>query len=169
MTWPPRWDKPHFKEPVSRKVVRGLKTQDRKASEDKAMRIVRGKDKYCRFPLCDCRKFKLRTAVCHLFHRGMGGNPSGDRTVPEHLILLCSARHRENRISLDRGTLKIVPLTGQGMRGPCAFQVDRQAIDKPNSAASVWFEVARESSLHVLHKLSEEQLAILNFLKRMET
>lgn len=169
MTWPPSWPKgeTHFKEPISKKVVRGLKREKAVGKEQQVMRAVKAEDKYCRWPLCNCKKFKLRQDTCHLVHRGQGGNPAGDRTKPEILIVLCSARHRENIVSLDRSTLQIRPLTEHGMRGPCAFDVDAASI-KPRAKAR-WIEVARETARHVYEPFTVEQRAILTRLAEMTT
>lgn len=35
------------------------------------------------------------TDAAHLRHRGMGGNPAGDRTTLENLICLCRRCHRK--------------------------------------------------------------------------
>lgn len=40
--------------------------------------------------------------VCHRHHRGMGGNPKGDRTVLADLICLCRHHHQ----MLDSGRLR---------------------------------------------------------------
>lgn len=38
-------------------------------------------------------RVKPRLEYAHLEHRGMGGNPTGDRTQPEKLITLCFICH----------------------------------------------------------------------------
>jgi len=148
-----------FKEPVSRKVLKGLSSQKRKLEEDKVMKRVRRQDVYCRFPMCGCRKFHLSLHVAHEKHRGMGGNPSGERTTEAGLILLCSARHKENRVALDRGTLLIIPINGQdGMRGPCVWHV---------CLNGTWAEVGREVIPHQFEPFTPAQLGILEALKEM--
>ncbi len=52
----------------------------------------------------------------------MGGNPDLGRTTPDRLILLCVFRHL-GRISLDAKTIRIVPLTEAGTRGPVRWQI----------------------------------------------
>lgn len=178
MTWPPRWDKAHFKTPISTKVVRGLKRKAAVGVEDKHKRAVRRRDLYCRFPLCGCKKFKLRLDVSHAKHKGMGGNPKGDRSLEPGLILLCSARHKDNAISVDRGTLRIKPLvlrlagkrpSTQGLAGPCAWLVDINRLREDFGAhQQEWLEVARETARHVFEPFTPEQEAILKRLAGME-
>lgn len=157
-----------FKQPVSPKVLRSKRSITQKLAEGKVMSAVRREDHYCRFPLCGCRKHHLRLDVCHERHRGMGGNPALDRTTPEGLILLCSARHRENRIAWDRATLAITPLSRTvGMRGPCRWFIDTEALPGLVPAAR-WFEIAREIIPHHFEPSTAEQLRLLEILKEME-
>ena len=51
-------------------------------------------------------------------HRGMGGNPKGDRTKLPLLVTLCREHHRR----FDSGKLKITPLTDCGADGLLMFQ-----------------------------------------------
>jgi hypothetical protein len=167
MSFPVRWDKPHFKEPVSKKVIRGLKRKGLKDTEDANKRIVRRRDKFCRFPLCACKRFNLALHVAHAEqHKGMGGDPAGKRSLPTGMILLCSARHKENAVALDRGTLRIRPLTNEQYAGPCAFEVDSCAL-RPRSKKGHWIEVARETTLHIFALFTQEQRAILTTLAEM--
>jgi hypothetical protein len=168
-TWPPRWDKPHFKDdPISAKVRNGVKRREVTVAEQKEMRKVRLRDKYCRVPLCGCKKFGLLLHVSHQKHRGMGGNPAGDRTVPELMVLVCSARHRENRIAMDRGTLAWRPLTDQGANGPIAWEIDCDALE-PSMAGIYrgWRQLARERAIHVYEPLDEWQAHTLKRLAEM--
>ncbi len=167
-TWPPRWTGPQFKEPIAKKVTRGLKRRAAKNAEDEQMRAARRRDKYCRFPLCGCKAFALRLEVAHLHHRGIGGNPKLDRTTPDILMLVCSARHKENRMSLDRGTIRWQPLTDQGADGPVAWAVDVAAFNgRPTVKHARWVEVAREVAPHVYLPFHEDQRRILEQLKAM--
>lgn len=171
MTWPPRWAPgPHFKSTVSPKVVRGVKRKAAGAAEDAHKRTVRRRDRFCRFPLCGCKTFKLRLDVSHGQHKGMGGNPKGDRSQPEGLILLCAARHRENSISVDRGTLRIRPLDRvYGLSGPCAFLVDVNKLrDDYGAHPQKWVEVARETTRHVLEPFKPAQRDLLERLAGMQ-
>lgn len=166
MTFPVRWTKPNFKTPIAKKVVSGLRRKARVSKEQAQMQAVRKEDRFCRFPLCGCKAFKLRQDVCHTVHRGVGGNPAGDRSDTAFLILLCSARHRENIVSLDRKTMRIRPLTRLGLRGPCAFDVDAQAL-LPRARVR-WVEVGREKARHYFEPFTPEQRVILEKLKGME-
>jgi hypothetical protein len=109
----------NFKPARSSRIDKRRAKLDRKAQEDKEMAVVRRRDKRCRFPLCGCGKLKLTLQVSHKEHRGMGGNPAGDRTDRRTMVLVCIARHRGNSISLDRGTLKWEPVNADlGANGP---------------------------------------------------
>lgn len=153
---------------MARKVRRALTRAPIVSEEKRRMDLVRRTDKYCRFPWCGCRRFKLTLHVAHLEHRGMGGNPKGDRTAPELLILLCSARHRENAIALDRKTIRIRPLVAKlGTRGPCAFDIDMRTFRGQPAGPAKWLEVAREKAPHQLEYPSLAQQEILNVLQEM--
>jgi hypothetical protein len=166
--WPPRWDKPHFKEPVSSKVQRFIKRTERDSKEQAEKRKVRSRDKYCRFQMCGCGKMKLRTEVSHSTHKGMGGNPAGDRSKADLMVLVCGARHKDNTIAIDRGTLRWRALTARGSHGPIAWDVDLPGtLDDMREGKKRWFEVARESAPHQWHPFSSEQLRILKQLSEM--
>jgi len=124
----------------------------------------KGDDYACRFPRCFCHRQKIAPAVAHLDHKGMGGNPAGDRSDDRLLICLCPARHRESRISLDAGSMKVRPLTKLGTRGRCEFYVDLNALDKVPAAPKRprWFLVATERELHIFEMFSREQALILD-------
>lgn len=158
-TFPPRWDRPHFKPAVrsttkARRRVKGRKAQQKEA-ESKGQ--VRKRDRYCRFPLCGCDDFKLARHVAHLQHKGMGGDPKGHRSKPHLMIVLCIARHRESTVSLDRGTVRITPLTSAGTAGACVFEVD---------LGSGFVEVGREHALHEFDPFTPEQRSCLLWLAR---
>lgn len=188
MTWPPRWDKPHFKEAGSRKVARGLKREKRLAGENSNKAEVRRRDKYCRFPLCGCKRFQLavsptsrRPEVSHSKHKGIGGNPAEDRSAPELMVLVCSARHKENIFSLDRKTIRWRALTKAGAAGPIAWHIKIAELRRlnPDSCALMlmavrelhraeWFELARETAIHVYEPQTPAQTIILAWLRGME-
>lgn len=168
MTWPPRWTEPHFKKPGSRKVARGLKREKRATKEKKKKTDVRGRDKYCRFPLCGCKRFALALHVSHQKHKGMGGNPKEDRSDPALMVLVCSARHKENRISIDRGTLRWRALTAAGAAGPIAWDVDLTPLGERDGHLGKWMELARETAIHVYEPIASRQRAILERLAGME-
>jgi len=147
---------------------RAKRARGRKGIEVSAKTIVRRKDKTCRFPRCGCRDTGHALAVAHQAgHKGAGGNPKGDRSTPDKMILLCAPRHRENPISLDRGTVQIVPSTPAGTRGPCAFWVERKALRLP-PAEWRYFCVGVETAPHIFEPFTPEQLAVLNRLREMK-
>lgn len=167
-SWPPRWTEPQFKKPLSKKVERFQRRVARDGAEDIEKKKVRNRDKYCRFPMCGCGKMKLRTEVSHSQHKGMGGNPAGDRSKAELMVLVCAARHKENAIAIDRGTLRWRPLTARGSHGPIAWDVDLPAtVEQMRSDEKRWIEVARETDLHMWHPFSSEQQRILKQLSDM--
>jgi len=88
------------------------------AAEQKEMRAALTRDGHkCRFPRCDVRDLPIDP--CHLQHRGMGGNPKGDRTERKTVIALCRIHHG----LYDRGELDIEPLTPDVFDGPCDWYV----------------------------------------------
>lgn len=97
---------------------------------------VRERDRRCRFPLCRCHLRRTFCEVSHRFHKGSGGDPTGERSKAELMILLCPARHRTSAWSVDQKTLRWTPLTDAGSDGPVAWAFR----DKDGS----WVEVARE-------------------------
>lgn len=170
-TWPPRWTEPHFKKPVSAKVIKVGKAREVAAKEDRQKTLARGRDKFCRFPLCGCTHFRIRQEVGHTQHKGMGGNPKGDRSKADKLILMCAARHQENAVSVHHGTLRVRPLTEAGTAGPCAFLVAAEKVPWDTVAHALgagWVEVGRETSLHVFERFTPEQGQILRRLGEMK-
>lgn len=152
---PSRTDR--LKDEHARKLAREL-------VEDKAKAEARRRDRTCRFPLCGCRRLQLRLEVAHVQHKGSGGNPAGDRNVPENLILLCVHRHQFGGISLHKGTLRVVSLSSRGCDGPVKWMVDL------SYAGSVqrWTEAAREVAPGVLEPLTEKQRGLLEALAALD-
>lgn len=137
----------------------------RRAHEDKEKAKVRKRDRYaCRFPLCGCRQLGLRLEVSHDEHKGMGGNPSGDRSTADKMILFCTHRHQHGNISRHHGTLRLVYLTKDGTNGPVAFELHGDAFGR----SGTWFEVARETRPGHLAPLEAWQQSILEHLADME-
>ena len=97
------------------------RTAKRKAAKVTARSLDGGR---CRWPHCECRTLGLSLESAHLKALGMGGNPDSSRDDPRNLITLCIETHRTGRLSLHKGTRKIVPLTDEGTRGPCEFWQD---------------------------------------------
>lgn len=103
---------------------------------------VRDRDRVCRFPLCPCHRFGLFLEVSHREHKGMGGDPTGERSAPELMVLVCNWRHKESRYSIDKKTVRWVPLTDAGAKGPIAWE-----IWAPWLFGHKWTEFARESAI----------------------
>lgn len=96
-----------------------------KDREADIMRRVKAEDGHrCRVPKCS--HLDLPVDVMHRQHRGMGGNPTEDRTVPEGLMAGCRIHHS----AYDRGRLEIVELTSRGWRGACEFYMDGAFIGR---------------------------------------
>lgn len=69
---------------------RRRKARKHKATETAIMREARSRDGHrCRY--CHSRD---GTQVAHFKHRGMGGNPRGDRTILAGLVTLCQTHHQ---------------------------------------------------------------------------
>lgn len=180
--WPPRWDGPQFKQAAgSAKVKRGKKREARADREDAKKAEVRLRDRYCRFPLCGCKRFQLALReVSHSKHKGMGGNPAEDRSDPDSMVLLCDARHKANKFSVDRKTLRWKPLTKDGSDGPIAWEIDARELRSIQRTPALiflaiaqlpptrWFELARETQPHLYEPTSSEQSAILAWLRGMD-
>lgn len=160
MTFPPRWSEPHFKHDApNRKVEQRTSKLALATAERRHKDAVRKRDKTCRFPLCGCKKFRRHTEVSHAQHKGAGGNPAGDRSATGLMTLLCPFRHRENRVSLDKGTLRWRPLTDQGANGPIVWE--------EQATPGVWVELARERAVQELDVLAPAQRARLKILREM--
>ncbi len=150
--------------------ARAKRARASKAAEAANKQIVREQDEYCRFPLCGCRRRGDPLHVSHSRHKGMGGNPAGDRSVPWLMMLLCAWRHREAPISIDRGTLRWRALTSQGSRGPVAWEARVQALDVEHALAwpedvDGWVILATGEDLH-RYAIAPWQYALLDKLAR---
>lgn len=119
----PRQDELEIKaEPKPRRGAKLLdhrdKTDKEKAHEKKLMIACLRLDEHkCRIPRCEYASRKLPIDPCHKVHRGMGGNPKGDRTTLPTLIALCRCHHDD----YDHGRVEIDELTPQGFRGRCDY------------------------------------------------
>lgn len=159
--FPVRWTEPHFKKrDGGPKVKRAITRKASKAKEDATMAAARKRDVYCRFPLCGCGKLRLVLDVSHQVHRGMGGNPAGDRTTLATLVLVCRARHRQNHYSIDMGTLRWHALTPAGAAGPIAWEA-------LNPVTNRWQKIARETARHVFEPFTRKQEKFLRTLREM--
>src|SRR4030095_16608414 len=122
------WEKRKPKGPTAR--ARATKARGLKTRENKNKQLVRDRDVYCRFPLCRCRQLAILPHVSHQVHKGMGGDPTGERSVPSLMIMLCAWRHREAPISIDNKTLRWRALTRAGAAGPVAWDVKISALSR---------------------------------------
>lgn len=166
------WTRPHFKVRSSLKVQRALASADVRAREDTNKTKVRKRDKFCRFVDCGCYRFKLALHVSHQEHKGAGGNPKGERSHPDLMLLVCSARHRENRISIDNKTLRWRAI-GRDAKGNVliAWDVDERALKHGPATMTTyrqkWIEIARETALHIFEPLTPHQAEIVTQLRTM--
>lgn len=148
---------------TARKLAKAADLKKLRTNEANEKKHVRRRDKKCRFPLCGCRKLGLRLEVSHDRHKGMGGNPAGDRNTRRELVLLCVHRHQDGAISRHKGTLKARYLTAKGYEGPVAWLVDLAEVGLP----AEWTEVARERAVGQLEPLTPRQAEILETLAGM--
>jgi hypothetical protein len=133
-----------------------------KSGESKNKQAARRRDGHrCRFPLCGCRRLRLRNEVAHLEHKGQGGDPLGRRSETGNLILLCVQRHQDGAVSWHHGTMRVRPLTPNGTDGPVAFETWDVAF------RNGWAEVARESAVQQLEPLLPWQQTYLERLAGM--
>lgn len=169
MSWPPRWEPgtTHFKGAKTTKRARRFKTRAAKSEEDQQKAAVRKRDKHCRFPLCGCKALALRLEVSHQQHKGAGGNPKGDRSTPDRMMYLCEARHKGNTIAIDRKTLRWEPLTTDGANGPVRWLVDVTAMRGLTGDKAKWVEVARETAINQIARLTPDQARLLATLREM--
>ncbi len=104
------------------KPVKGSLTMSRRlhvakvsAHELAEKRKVRLRDRVCRWPGCDCKKWKLRLECAHVVSKSLGGSDDAS-----NMILLCVGKH-QGRPSLHSGDLKIEPQTSAGTNGCVDF------------------------------------------------
>lgn len=135
---------------------------------------VRTRDGYrCRFPLCGCSKWKIRLEASHARHKGMGGNPAGDRSEAKGMVLLCVHRHQHGAVSIHKGTLRPDFLTPYEFDGPVAWLVDVEVLFPSRYVGGSvplsdrWFEVAREYDVQQLELPTAQQQIMLERLAEM--
>lgn len=153
--------------------ARKRRSRNVSALETANKKIARDRDGRCRFPFCGCRSrglgMKGVLTVSHDRHKGIGGDPTGDRSQPELLILLCKWRHQDAPVSRHAGTMRTRYLTDAKNDGPVAFDVDLWAVYPGLYMSSgVWLEVAREIERGVLGALNAEQCQVLDDLAGMD-
>lgn len=158
---------------TARKIEERKTKLSRRRDEDNAKRDARKRDRACRFPMCGCKRLGLPLEVSHDEHKGMGGNPAGDRSTPEKLVLLCNHRHQFGRISRHAGTMKAMPHSSvQGYNGPVSWYVRRDEIPDEVVPAALfgqeWVCVADEVSPGRLAQPMPWQLVILKRLAEMD-
>lgn len=163
-----------------------------KAKEAINKKAAKRRDSYrCRFPLCGCKSLGLaldaRLESSHDKHKGIGGNPAGDRSAPELLVSLCLHRHQDGAVSRHKGTLRSRYLSTRGNNGPLAWDVDcayvlealrRAGLGLPDGGLLIeahdpnsrveFVEVAREVKVQQLGPLAPWQTAVLKQLAEME-
>lgn len=154
--------------------------RDERQAELTNKRSARVRDRFrCRFPLCGCHRLGLqldaRAEVSHDRHKGMGGNPAGDRSLTPGLITLCLHRHQDGIFSRHKGTMRSRPLTRAGNDGPVAWDLLLSDafkhfgdLGKAPLVDLYWFEVAREKRVCELEPLTELQGRILRQLEEMD-
>lgn len=170
-TWPPRWDGPQFKGAgPSSKVLRRQRKRDDKREEEKNKATVRRRDRDCRFPLCGCKALKIMGHVAHRRHKGSGGNPARDRSCPADMILVCACRHRENRISLDRGTLRWEGQSNMMANGLVTWEILTSELPKElrTPQPKLWTPIWREGAIGKGVPVGPKALHILKWLASME-
>lgn len=158
------WDGPQFKgRRVTTKQLRARKAGRLKSLENKHKETVRLRDRRCRVPLCGCDRRGLHLDVSHQTHKGIGGDPSGERSQTLGMVYVCNWRHKEApRVAIDKKTLRWVPLTDRGSDGLIAWEVRAPELGRPG-----WVEIAREVAIQEWAPFTADQLAILKLLGEM--
>lgn len=101
-------------------IERKERRADAVAAEQKEMQAALKRDQHkCRWPGCSGkhRGLTLPIDAAHQRHRGLGGDPSGERTTRQTVLALCRRCHG----LWDACLTDIRPLTGDGFDGPVAF------------------------------------------------
>lgn len=128
----------------SARLEREKRKADQKAAEDAVIAEAKALDSFrCRW----AGRHKCRGPLegAHVFqHRGMGGNPEGDRTTVDKILTVCAWIHRLGPRTIDGGDLRVVAESDKGTRGPCSFW-----RETPDGA---WFMVARERAPFVYER-----------------
>lgn len=151
---------------------RAQRRRELTAAERAAKEKVRDRDKHCRFPRCGCisggYSMKDILTVSHDRHKGMGGDPTGEKSQPELMLSLCKWRHQDAPVSKHAGTMRTRYLTLEKNNGPLLFEVDLAAV-YPGMHANkgIWYVVATETDIGVLAPLNGEQERVLEDLAEM--
>lgn len=150
---------------------------DKADYEDRNKTKVRKDDNYtCRFPRCGCVRKRTHPDVAHDEHKAMGGDPLKQRSETGNLVCLCPPRHRESRVSLHAGTIRMEFLTELGTRGAIRWWVDATAVEKAiahrQQGDERWVVVATEEVTEDkprrLLPLSKEQGALLEQIAELK-
>lgn len=152
--------------------------KERRDMEAANKRAAKARDGFrCRFPLCGCRaigeRLDARVESSHDKHKGMGGDPTGGRSLAAGLMTLCLHRHQNGIVSRHKGTLRARPLTPAGNAGPVAWDVSAAVLRRfgrtvPEAVTGEWVEVAKEHEVQRLDPPEDWQRAILDWLAEME-
>lgn len=149
---------------VSGRVLRRRKAGRLKRAENAHKEEVRVRDVVCRFPLCPCHRFGLFLEVSHGEHKGMGGDPTGARSLPALMLLICNWRHKESKLSIDKKTIRWHGLTDAGASGPIAWEIDLGRFSGETFPAGTWVTIAREVKPGELAPLADPAREILEHL-----
>lgn len=153
--------------PTARRIAQRRKRLDAVNAENAKKREAKRRDKHrCRFPLCGCRALRLRIEASHDRHKGMGGNPAGDRSEAAGLVTLCLHRHQHGRISIHKGTLRPHFLTSDQFNGPIAWEIDLAELGA-KALGPLWQEIARERAIQSWD-ITDAQRETLQLLADME-
>lgn len=174
------WTGPQWKTATkTQKKARAKRNRRLKRSERAEKADVRKRDKHCRFPRCGCRQtssmMKAFPTVSHQEHKGMGGDPKGQRSIAELMILLCKWRHQDAPFSQHKQTLYAVFLTDEKFNGPIAWMINWGALSQKllpaqerSPVVDDWRELARETAINVFEPFTDWQLEVLDELAGME-
>lgn len=131
--------------------------QDVKDTESRNKSLVRKRDgSVCRFPRCACHQQRLAPEVAHVIPKASGGD-HGNRSGTDNLICLCKLRHKESRISIHAGTLRVEALTVKGMNDVVRWWVNVAVLADPYATEPGWQCVAEESQVRVLKPPTKQQ------------
>lgn len=174
--------RPLWKDGETPKTRRKKRRRHNDEKERAEKQVVRNRDERCRFPRCGCMRPKVNPlkavlTVSHDFHKGQGGNPTGEVSIAPLMIAFCKWRHQDAPVSRHAGTMRTRYLTPDHNDGPVAFDIDMRALNPGQFQGkdAIWFEVARERYSDLaddaprieLDDLTEEQEAILEELAEM--
>jgi hypothetical protein len=164
----PRWKEGR----TALKRERQKRRRERLGKEKDAKAESKKRDRHrCRFPRCGCRKLGLCIESSHREHKKMGGNPSGSRNVTANLMTLCSHRHKDGKVSVDKGRLRWVPLSDLGADWLVRWEVDESAflpLGERVPQETFWRTVAIETAIGVAHAVDDWSSDRLDDLADME-